>query len=95
MELITIIFKAYLADQTMDSLSNTLRKGGIKDLMQFLPANKRDPKVLEEHLKKNGLPQVAEWFMRRQNAAAKESVVKTLKEMLEDEHERSNEEVRV
>ena len=79
----------------MDNLSGNLRKGGVKDLMQFLPANKRDQKVLEDHLKKNGLPQVAEWFMKRQNAAAKDSVVKTLKELLEDDHERSNDEVRM
>lgn len=77
----------------MDNLSVALRKGGVKDLMQFLPANKRDQKVLEDHLKKNGLPQVADWFMKRQTAAAKDSVVKTLKELLEDDNERSNDEV--
>ena len=71
-----------------------MRKGGVKDLLAFLPANKRDPKTFEEHFKKAGLPQVADWYNRRQTAAAKESVVKTLKQLFEDEN-RTTDEVRV
>lgn len=77
----------------MDQLGGALRRGGIKDLLVFLPANKRDPKALEDHFKKEGLPQVAEWFAKRQYAVAKDSIVKTLKELCEDEA-RTNDEVR-
>lgn len=89
----TTVFRAYLNDQSMDHLGAALRRGGIKDLLVFLPANKRDPKALEEHFKKEGLPQVADWFAKRQYAAAKDAIVKTLKELCEDES-RSNDEVR-
>lgn len=93
MSVATTVFRAYLIDQSMDHLGAALRRGGIKDLLVFLPANKRDPKALEEHLKKEGLPQVADWFAKRQYAVAKDSIVKTLKELCEDES-RSNDEVR-
>ncbi|KAH8119322.1 ARM repeat-containing protein [Phellopilus nigrolimitatus] len=92
LDVVTLIFRAYLVDQTMEHLGSALRKGGVKDLLLFLPANKRDPKALEEHFKKAGLPQVAEWFIRKQSAAAKDSVVKTLKELCEDEN-RTNDEI--
>ncbi|KAL5528364.1 hypothetical protein ACEPAF_7500 [Sanghuangporus sanghuang] len=92
LNVLTTIFRTFLVDQSMDHLGSTLRKGGVKDFIMFLPANKRDPKVFEEHFKKAGLPQIAEWFMRRQTAAAKESVVKTLKQLFEDEN-RTNDEI--
>ena len=77
----------------MEHLGGALRKGGVRDLLLFLPANKRDPKILEDHFKKAGLPQVADWFIRKQSAAARETIIKMLKELCEDEN-RTNEEVR-
>ena len=89
----TTIFRAYLVDQSMDQLGASLRRGGIKDLLTFLPANIRDPKGLEAHFKTEGLPQVAEWFTKRQLASAKDTIIKTLKELCGDES-RSIDEVR-
>ncbi|PAV18593.1 ARM repeat-containing [Pyrrhoderma noxium] len=91
LSVITNVFRAFLADQTMEQLSSALRKGGIKDLLLFLPINKRDPKLLEEHFKKAGLSQVAEWFIRKQSAAARDSIVKTFKELCDDEHRTTDE----
>lgn len=81
----TIIFKAYLGDQSMEHLAGTLRKGTIKDLLAFFPINKRSDKVLEEHFRNAGLPQVAEWWTKRQYASLKELVITTLREMLSGE----------
>ncbi|KAF5354722.1 hypothetical protein D9756_005272 [Leucocoprinus leucothites] len=53
---ITMIFRAYLTDQSMDHLSATLKRGGVKDLLAFFPPNKRDNKTLEEHFKEADLP---------------------------------------
>ncbi|EJD03046.1 ARM repeat-containing protein [Fomitiporia mediterranea MF3/22] len=91
LNVLTVIFRTYLVDQTMEHLNSTLRKGGVKNILLFLPANKRDAKTLEDHFKKAGLPQVAEWFIRKQSAAARESVVKTLKELCEDENRSTDE----
>lgn len=69
----------------MEHLSATLKKGGIKDLFAFFPPNKREAKFLEEHFKKAGIPQVAEWWAKKQYAVVKEGIIKELSETLERE----------
>ncbi|TFK44693.1 hypothetical protein BDQ12DRAFT_741975 [Crucibulum laeve] len=82
---ITLIFRAYLVDQSMDHLAAHLKKGGIRDLLAFFPPNKRDGKTLEEHFKKEGLPQVAEWWAKKQYAVVKEGIITDLKDLCERE----------
>jgi len=82
---VTIIFRSYLVDQSMDHLSATLKRGGIKDLLAFFPPNKREGKYLEEHFRKEGLSQVADWWAKKQYAVVKEGIIKDLSEMLEGE----------
>ncbi|KAL0581879.1 hypothetical protein V5O48_000108 [Marasmius crinis-equi] len=88
---LTLIFRAYLSEQTMDHLSAALKKGGIKDLLLFFPGNKRETRHLEEHFKKEGLPQVAEWWTKKQYAIVKDTIVKELRELRE--HEESNQSI--
>ena len=75
--------------QSMEHLAGALKRGGINDLLLFFPPNKRDDKALDEHFRKAGLPQVAEWWTKRQYAALKEGVISTLREMLanDDAHD--------
>lgn len=82
---ITLIFKAFLVDSTMDVLSAYLKKGGIKDLLAFFPPNKREGKHLEEHFRKEGTPQVADWWAKKQYAVLKEEMIKDLRELSERE----------
>lgn len=69
----------------MDHLSATLKRGNIKDLLAFFPVNRREPKFLEEHFKKEGLTQVADWWAKKQYAVVKESIISELKELCERE----------
>lgn len=69
----------------MDHLSAALKKGGIKDLLAFFPVNKRETKYLEDHFRKEGLPQVADWWTKKQYAALKETTIKEISEMIERE----------
>jgi hypothetical protein len=85
MRVLTLIFRAYLLDQSMEHLSGALKKGGIKDLLAFFPPNKREGKALEEYFKKEGLPQVADWWAKKQYAVVKESLVRELTEFCERE----------
>ncbi|GLB37073.1 putative eIF4-gamma/eIF5/eIF2-epsilon [Lyophyllum shimeji] len=82
---LTLIFRSYLVDQPMEHLSASLKKGGIKDLLAFFPPNKRETKNLEDHFRKEGLPQVADWWVKKQYAAVKSELVKELTEMCERE----------
>lgn len=78
-----MIFRAYLTEQNIDHLAAALRRGGIKDILAFFPGNKRDDKAFDEHFRKAGLPQVAEWWTKRQYAALKEDIMTTLRDILE------------
>jgi hypothetical protein len=89
---VTLIFRSFLVDQSMDHLASALKKAGIKDLPAFFPPNKRDGKVIDEHFKKKGLPLVAEWWAKKQYAVVKEGIVKDLQDM--SEHDESTEQVR-
>lgn len=82
---ITLVFRAYLIDQSMDHLSATLKRGGVKDLLAFFPPNKRDGKTLEDHFRKEGLTPVAEWWAKKQYAVVKEGIVKDLRDLNEGE----------
>lgn len=82
---ITLVFRAYLVDQSMDHLSGALKRGGIKDLLAFFPPHKREGKSLEEHFKKEGMTQVADWWAKKQYAVVKEGIIKDLTELNERE----------
>ncbi|KAJ3748729.1 hypothetical protein DFH05DRAFT_1390508 [Lentinula detonsa] len=88
---LTLIFRAYLVDQSMDHLSGSLKKGGIRDLLAFFPGNKREPKYLEEHFKKANQPQIAEWYAKKQYALIKDTIVKEVQSLVE--HEESPEQI--
>ncbi len=82
---VTLVFRAYLVDQSMDHLAGTLKRGGIKDLLLFFPPNKRTSKELEDHFEKAGLVPVAEWWAKKQYAVVKEGIVKDLQDLCERE----------
>jgi len=74
----------------MDHLSATLKKGGVKDLLAFFPPNKREPKYLEDHFRKDGLPQVADWWAKKQYAVVKDGIIKDLSEMIDADESPEN-----
>jgi hypothetical protein len=82
---ITTFFKAYLSVQTMDHLTITLRKSGVNDLLLVFPQPKRDRVHLEAHFKKEGLPQIVDWYTKKVNTAAKDQIVARVKEMIQAE----------
>lgn len=75
----------------MDHLSGTLKRGGIRDLISFFPGNKQEGKYLEEHFQNANLPQVAEWYAKKQYAMVKDAIVKEVQNLVE--HEESPEQV--
>ena len=65
----------------MDHLASALKRGNIKDLLLFFPPNRREPKILDDFFRKQGLPQVAEWYTKKQYALAKDGIVTELKNL--------------
>ena len=74
----------------MDHVAAALKKGGIKNLPTFFPPNRRSDVVIDAHFRGAGLPQVADWWTRKQNAVIKEDIVKAVKESLEREDQPSD-----
>ena len=69
----------------MEHLATALKRGNIKDLLAFFPPNRRDGKILDEHFRKENLPQVADWYTKRQQVLAKEGIMSELKELYNHE----------
>ncbi len=82
---VTTFFKAYLSIQTMEHLAIILRKSGVHDLLLMFPQPKRDRAHLEAHFKKENLPQIVDWYLKKLNTAAKEGVVTRVTEMIQAE----------
>jgi hypothetical protein len=87
---LTSILRAYIAETSMDYLAGTLKKGGIKDLLAFFPPNRRSDAILDAHFRGAGLPQVADWWTRKQNALIKEDIGKAVKDAFEREGQPSD-----
>ena len=83
---LTVILRVYVSETSMDHLAAALKKGRIKDLLIFFPPNRRSDAMLDTHFRGGGLPQVADWWMRKQNTAVKEDIAKAVKEALEREN---------
>ena len=79
-DVIAIIFRTYISENSIEHLAAALKKGGINDLLLFFPQNKREDKVLDEFFRKRGLGSVADWWTKKKYAILKEEVIKTLKE---------------
>lgn len=74
----------------MEHLGGTLRKGGVRDLLLFFPQTKRaQANVIESHFKSAevNLPQVAEYWQKRQQKGLRDQTVARLSEMLQEEEE--------
>jgi hypothetical protein len=87
---LTVILRSYIAEAPVDHLAGALKKGGIKDLLVFFPPNKRSDTVLDAHFRGAGLPQVADWWTRKQNARTKEDITKAIKDALERDDQPSD-----
>lgn len=87
LSILTLVFRAYLADQAIDHLSAALKKGGIKEILDFFPANKRNATELDAWFRKEGMAEVAEWYKKKHLAKVRESIISGLKDLAEKERE--------
>lgn len=85
---ITQVFRVYLKEQSMDHLASVLRKGGIRDWMLFFPQTKRSqPDVIFQYFRSPevNLPQVADYYARRQRKELREQTAAELGSMVKNE----------
>ncbi|KIM29837.1 hypothetical protein M408DRAFT_328637 [Serendipita vermifera MAFF 305830] len=85
--ILTLVFRAFLADQQIDHLSSALKKGGVKEMLDFFPANKRNAAELDAWFRKEGMPEVAEWYKKKHLVKVRDHLVSGLKDIAEKERE--------
>ncbi|KAG1870231.1 armadillo-type protein [Suillus subalutaceus] len=76
------IFSAYLADQSIDHLAATLKRGNIKDLLLFFPPNKRDAKKQYAIAKDAIMRELKEVVERSDDS---ESIISAIQSKLEEQ----------
>ncbi|KAL4402784.1 hypothetical protein ACI68E_000558 [Malassezia pachydermatis] len=87
LKFMTEFFRTYLKEQTMENLASALRKGGIRDWLLFFPQTKRSqPDVIPTYFRNEAqLPQVAEYYGRRQLKELREKTAEDLAELVRTE----------
>jgi hypothetical protein len=68
----------------MEHLSRLL-KSNFKDLIDVFPPSKKTRAALEAHFKAEGLPQLAEWYAKRQTAIVKDEMGTYMTQACEEE----------
>ncbi|PWN47614.1 ARM repeat-containing protein [Violaceomyces palustris] len=85
---VTLVFRTYLVGQTIDHLGSNLRKGGVKEWQLFFPQTKRSqPDLITSYFKSPevNLPQVADYWVRRQQKEVKDRTIARLGELVQEE----------
>jgi hypothetical protein len=77
-------FKAYLAAESLDHLSASLRRGGVADLELFLPVNKQSPTEIANQLRAAGLGPLADNYVNIKSVQAKDELINRLRELVSD-----------
>jgi hypothetical protein len=85
LQFLTSFFRAYLAKQSIEQVGSVIRRSGLKDIAAVFPLQSRDRKSMEEHFKKEGLPQINEWYAKLALGEVKESTIKTIAMSIDEE----------
>lgn len=89
---LTVFFRQYLAKQSIEQLGSVVRRSGLKDIASVIPLQTRNRQYLEEHFKKEGLPQINDWYAKLALGEVKEQTIANIAQLINDEE--SNESVR-
>jgi len=85
LQFLTSFFRAYLAKQSIEQVGSVIRRSGLKDIAAVFPLQSRDRKTMEEHFKKEGLPQINEWYAKLALGEVKESTIKNIAMSINEE----------
>lgn len=82
---LTNFFRTYLAKQSIEHLSSNLRKSGLRDILAVFPTQIRDRAHLEAHFKKEGLPQIVDWYAKAALSEIRTETIGAVTRMINDE----------
>ncbi|CAK9784216.1 unnamed protein product [Cutaneotrichosporon oleaginosum] len=82
---LTSFFRTYLSKQSIEHLSANLRRSGLRDILSVFPAENKNRAFLEAHFKKEGLPQIVDWYAKAALSGVKANTISTVTRMINDE----------
>ncbi|KAL1412791.1 hypothetical protein Q8F55_000539 [Vanrija albida] len=85
LDFLTKFFRVYLARQSIDHLAATIRRSGLRDILTVFPVQIRDRAHLDAHFKKEGLPQIIDWYAKVALSEIKEETISAVSRMINDE----------
>ncbi|KAL8292272.1 hypothetical protein RQP46_001738 [Phenoliferia psychrophenolica] len=77
--------KSYLLTESLDHLSQSLRKGTVNNLEAFLPASHQTPAEFAAIFKAAGLGGVVDFYTKQKSGQAKEETLARLKELIAED----------
>lgn len=85
LDFITVFFRTYLSKQSIEHLSSSIRKSGLRDLLLVFPQNIRDQAHLDAHFKKENLTPIVEWYAKAALSEIKQQTVSSVSRMIQEE----------
>ncbi|KAG9291622.1 hypothetical protein G9A89_022041 [Geosiphon pyriformis] len=84
LQFVTTVFKAYLNEQNIDHLGNSLKKAGMDNkLLDFFPPNKRDEEYFARYFEAEDMKQLVAYHNQKQKNTKKDQTIDRVKEMLD------------
>ncbi|WRT67878.1 uncharacterized protein IL334_004852 [Kwoniella shivajii] len=91
LQFLTVFAKTCLSKQSIDQFGSTVRRSGLKDILNVFPLQTRSRKNLEEHFKKEGLQPIVDWYAKLAMGEVKDETISNVERMFNDED--SNEQI--
>lgn len=86
LDFITVVFRSWVDNASMDSVNLTLRKGGVADrLLDFLPLAQRNRETFNSHFEKAGLSEIVKYQRQKETAQIKTEMGRWIKMHMEEE----------
>ncbi|CAG8460319.1 12939_t:CDS:2 [Ambispora leptoticha] len=83
---VTTVFKAYLNEQTIDHLGNSLKKAGMDNkLLEFFPPNKRDEEYFARYFEAEDMKPLVAYHNQKQKNTKKDRTIAQVKKMIDAE----------
>ncbi|WWC88478.1 uncharacterized protein L201_003389 [Kwoniella dendrophila CBS 6074] len=83
--------KACLQKQTIDQFASSVKRSGLKDILNLFPLQIRDKQHLNDHFKQAGLQSIVDWYAKLALGEVKEETIQSVERMINDED--SNEQI--
>lgn len=86
LEFITVMFRAWIQESSMDAITASLRKGGVSEmLLEFMPLAQRNKAAFNAHFEKEGLDEIVKFQRLKDTLMLKNEMGTWIKTHMDEE----------